>query len=103
MSSSFSQWLEQNPDEDVSTQTTQPNPLPVPPIVIESDPNCVACLMEFAEKYGPDDMPIEPGSFGLCLIHQSSLDEATPEALEVIRQLMRVGRIRYELRREGGR
>lgn len=99
---SFSQWLEDNPDEDVSTQTTQPLPLPPPPAVIESDPNCVFCLMEYAENFGPDSLPIEPGAFGFCLPHLENLDTLSPEELELIRPLLRVGRIRYEFGLRGG-
>lgn len=99
---SFSEWLEQNPDEDVSTQTTQLVPLLPAPTVAESDPNCLMCLMEFVESFGPDNLPIVEGGFGLCFEHQEKLDKLPEAELELMGPILRVARVRYELVQRGG-
>lgn len=104
--SSFQEWLEQNPDEDVSTQITRPLPIPnIPKIdarVLAIDPNCLLCLMEYAEVFGPETLPIEAGGFDLCIDHQEWIHTASPEQLELLRPLLHVLRVRYELAQRRG-
>lgn len=71
----FHQWWLQNnpPEDDASTQTTQPIPTQAPPITPErrralaAKPNCVLCLAEHAEMFGLDAMEFEAGGYGLCI------------------------------------